>query len=523
MTVSHGMDIARVREIGVELQRLAVRTRDLHAEGTAMAQTLEGSWSGPDLEGFLADWEQTGPSLEAAASGLQAAATAIRRDADEQQRASEDPGDGQKKPRPPHPDGEKPHHLPPRKESLWDKIKEAGEDLLEAGEEVLDGVGDAIGEGQDWIVDGLDWLNERWKEFAETDVMETIIGLLEDIGEWFDELPWWGKAIIGAVLAIAAIVAIVVYGLPVLAVLGVAATIYGALELMDDFAELLRDPKGYLTEWWEDSSLFEKVVVIGSLLLTPVGGRILGPIIRRIEGPIEDAVDWIRKKLGIDDPTPSGKRDGSAASGKGDGDEVRLADGSTRTTTYSRDQIDATASSRRLDALLAKHGMTRAEFDAALMEPVPDDPADLSPDQRTLRDIRTEMGAPKQGEPMQKVIAPGDAEKYISGKYPAPQGSATRLEDAASMGTPRELHDGLRLDYEGSPSTRIWTKCRSSDSLLTRTPRYRATPAWTARQGQIISPTHTREMASRSRPIRWFLSQSPGQMRNCRMAPRSGP
>lgn len=48
---------------------------------------------------------------------------------------------------------------------------------------------------------------------------------------------------------------------------------------------------------------------------------------------------------------------------------------------------------------------------------------------------------------MQKVLTPEAYAKYMDGTYGnRAQGSVTRLDDGAQMRSPKELHDGLRLD-----------------------------------------------------------------------------
>lgn len=161
---------------------------------------------------------------------------------------------------------------------------------------------------------------------------------------------------------------------------------------------------------------------------------------------LEDFLDEFRDadNYQVEDPG----RNRSHVGEVGDVGTSGTADGSPH--TFGADQVTDPPATDAIDDMLTDRGMTREQFDQALLEPVPSDPADLSPEQVALRDIRAELGAPSAGEPMQKVLTPEAYEKYIAGEYQGAQGSVTRLEDGAVMRTPRELYDGLALDYDGS-------------------------------------------------------------------------
>ncbi|MEV8444116.1 hypothetical protein AB0425_42650 [Actinosynnema sp. NPDC051121] len=53
--------------------------------------------------------------------------------------------------------------------------------------------------------------------------------------------------------------------------------------------------------------------------------------------------------------------------------------------------------------------------------------------------------------PMQKVIPPGDVDKYLKGDYKEVGGFVARQQDAAHLNTPAGLIQGNRLDYAGTP------------------------------------------------------------------------
>ncbi len=82
------------------------------------------------------------------------------------------------------------------------------------------------------------------------------------------------------------------------------------------------------------------------------------------------------------------------------------------------------------------------------------DTADLTPQQRNvLNTIRDSMPAPQPGEVIQKVVTPDQVRDYLGDVTErfSPStvgGSQTRAADTAHLGTPDELFNGLRLDYD---------------------------------------------------------------------------
>ncbi|HIZ97256.1 MAG TPA: WXG100 family type VII secretion target [Candidatus Janibacter merdipullorum] len=91
-TVSHGMDVSRVREIATQVQGLATRVDAVRTRGTAQVETLESAWAGPDADALAGEWSAATPMISGAAQGLRQSATAMLRDADEQERASQAEG-----------------------------------------------------------------------------------------------------------------------------------------------------------------------------------------------------------------------------------------------------------------------------------------------------------------------------------------------------------------------------------------------------------------------------------------------
>lgn len=94
MTVSHGMDPARVRQIGDQLRLEARRAGDIADEGAACLGTLQGAWEGPDLESFAESWASARPSLESASTRLSTFADQLTEQVDSQETTSESGGAG---------------------------------------------------------------------------------------------------------------------------------------------------------------------------------------------------------------------------------------------------------------------------------------------------------------------------------------------------------------------------------------------------------------------------------------------
>lgn len=91
-TVTHGMDVARVRQIAAQVQGLAGRVDDVRTEGNAQIKALEGAWSGDDVDALTERWHDMAPTITGAAQRLRQSATEMRRDADEQEQASQGGG-----------------------------------------------------------------------------------------------------------------------------------------------------------------------------------------------------------------------------------------------------------------------------------------------------------------------------------------------------------------------------------------------------------------------------------------------
>lgn len=94
MTVTHGMDPVRVRQIGGQLRREARRAAEVGEAGAAGLTTLQGAWEGPDLEAFATSWARAQPALESASARLSSFADQLIEQADSQDTTSQGRGIG---------------------------------------------------------------------------------------------------------------------------------------------------------------------------------------------------------------------------------------------------------------------------------------------------------------------------------------------------------------------------------------------------------------------------------------------
>jgi len=141
----------------------------------------------------------------------------------------------------------------------------------------------------------------------------------------------------------------------------------------------------------------------------------------------------------------------------GDGRVYSMMDDVPHRTTFSPDQLGTS----RVDGILDSHGVSRNELNDLINKPV----SDLTPSERaTLNAVRDDFPAPDSDTVMQKVIDQpyvdpetgevnwGDSDNYILDRY-APnevRGAVTTADDTSHLGTPRDVNEGLRLDYDGT-------------------------------------------------------------------------
>lgn len=157
-----------------------------------------------------------------------------------------------------------------------------------------------------------------------------------------------------------------------------------------------------------------------------------------------DALDALSDMSKMDELTGLGTLDELGDLGR----TYSMMDDLPHTTRMSPEQL---GSSRYADDLPG--GMSRREAIDLINKPV----GQLSPAEvARVRALREMLPAPDDSTVMQKVIRPDQVDQYILGRDPEfdptrVQGSVTRAEDTAHLTTPQQLHEGLRLDYDGTP------------------------------------------------------------------------
>lgn len=92
MTLTHGADAARLRQIAAQLGQQGRLVARLGSEGTTRLGVLRTAWQGPDLEGFDKEWMLAQGSIDAAAQSLTVMGERMTEEADEQDRASSGAG-----------------------------------------------------------------------------------------------------------------------------------------------------------------------------------------------------------------------------------------------------------------------------------------------------------------------------------------------------------------------------------------------------------------------------------------------
>lgn len=147
----------------------------------------------------------------------------------------------------------------------------------------------------------------------------------------------------------------------------------------------------------------------------------------------------------------------------GDGRVYSMMDDSSHTTSFAPEQL---GDNQRVIDAMADHGVSKSDMIDLINTPTDA----LTPAERDLvNDVRDALPHPTDDTVMQKVIPPGyfdetkgfvpsRADDYIMGNQPwlnvdQVGGSVSMADDTAHLGTPQQIHDGLRLDYTDSPYT----------------------------------------------------------------------
>lgn len=92
MTLTDGMNVARVRQVGAQLRATEQRLDEVCRTGRAGLATLDEAWQGPDLASFGDRWSAAERVVHAAADQMRAYADELERQADAQDSASDSPG-----------------------------------------------------------------------------------------------------------------------------------------------------------------------------------------------------------------------------------------------------------------------------------------------------------------------------------------------------------------------------------------------------------------------------------------------
>lgn len=323
MSVQEGLEPKAVRAAGERIESLGKQVAGIQDDGNAMLKVLAAVWEGPDLGTFESGWSEAGPQVAQAAETLRAAGAELRRQAEDQVRASD--GEGSRG------GGGGGWGWPD-----WDLPDFDFPDLNPF-------------DGWDWDLPDIDWPDIDLGKML-SDFWDGFLDLLEGIGDWWDDIPWWGQLIIGVVAVIVIAVVLFFVGLEVAAIvaaLGTIAMIVGAimtvLDLLDEIAEFLRDPKAAIEKFLNDplAALDDLIwLVVGAL---PWG---IGKVLQRFRKPLkelfENATPWLKKKW-----------DDVAAWGKKKWDD--LSDRVRRKYDDFMDKATAGRNKRDLDGGLDKH------------------------------------------------------------------------------------------------------------------------------------------------------------------------
>ncbi|GAA0610826.1 hypothetical protein GCM10010174_30260 [Kutzneria viridogrisea] len=136
----------------------------------------------------------------------------------------------------------------------------------------------------------------------------------------------------------------------------------------------------------------------------------------------------------------------------------KLPGGGGERTRMSGDLREGRSAAEELPDILKRHGVSQAEFDSMRHRMnQPGGTANVSHEEAMkFRRIREDIPL-ERNTPVQKVLNPQAAHDYLSNTrnehFDAnrARGCFARMSDARQMSTPAEFHDGLRLDFKGTP------------------------------------------------------------------------
>ena len=269
--MQEGLEPKAVRAAGERIESLGKQVAGIQDDGNAMLKVLAAVWEGPDLGTFESGWSEAGPQVAQAAETLRAAGAELRRQAEDQVRASD--GEGSRG------GGGGGWGWPD-----WDLPDFDFPDLNPF-------------DGWDWDLPDIDWPDIDLGKML-SDFWDGFLDLLDGIGDWWDNLPWWGQVIAFVVGVVIGIVVAIFLGLEVLAVLATIVVIVGAvmtvMDLLNEIAEFLRDPKAAIEKFLNDP-----LAVLDDLLWLVVGAGV-GRLLKVFRKPIEKLVDkvapWAKRK-----------------------------------------------------------------------------------------------------------------------------------------------------------------------------------------------------------------------------------
>ncbi|MHA7126648.1 polymorphic toxin type 24 domain-containing protein [Janibacter indicus] len=274
MSVQEGLEPKAVRAAGERIESLGKQVSGIQDDGNAMLKVLAAVWEGPDLGTFESGWSEAGPQVAQAAETLRAAGAELRRQAEDQIRVSD--GEGSRG------GGGGGWGWPD-----WDLPDFDFPDLNPF-------------DGWDWDLPDIDWPTLDVSAFLDG-AWDDFLDLLEDIGDWWDDIPWWGQLIIGVVAVVIGVVVAIFLGLEVLAALAAVALVVGIvmtfLDIADALAEFFRDPEAFIQKVLDDPwGALENLIWFGVGLI-PFG---IGKVLQRLRKPfrelVENAAPWLKKK-----------------------------------------------------------------------------------------------------------------------------------------------------------------------------------------------------------------------------------